>query len=273
MSTETRDAIRNVVAVMRGEKRAAPAWLGRVVGGIRRGGQLLAGSKARRIEQNLGRVRQKIDTFKGLRSDTLADADKLLATGQYGGRDMSLRMQNRLQGMLSRSAARYDRMLGGMNSYAARLEPALAAERAAVLKARLLAGGTLAAGGAAYGGYKALDGGDDTDATALQHGPQSKAAEAIEKRAGLFKFLGKAGVLGLAGYGGYKGYQDVKGRLAPPPPPPAPEPSMLDRIKGFAAEHPVGTAAAAVGVPLLAYLGYKAFSGGDDDRKKYYPYG
>lgn len=100
----------------------------------------------------------------------------------------------------------------------------------------------------------------------------------LAKSAGMLKVLGNLGLFGLAGYGGYKGYQGVKARLAPPPPPPPqPEPSMLDKVtgavKGFASEHPVGTAAAAVGIPLLAYLGYKAFSGGDDARGRYYPYG
>ena len=96
---------------------------------------------------------------------------------------------------------------------------------------------------------------------------------AMEKRArGLLKALGKMGLWGLAGYGGYHGYHDVENLRAPPPePPPAPEPSTWDNIKGFAAEHPVGTAAAVIGIPLAAYLGYKLLKGKDEDRAPY-PY-
>ena len=108
-----------------------------------------------------------------------------------------------------------------------------------------------------------------------------KAAEAagvdpgaLMKSAGLFRTLGKVGLLGLAGYGGLRGYQDYKALTAPPPAPPPPPPSTWDKVKGFAAEHPIGTAAAAIGIPLLGYLGYKAFSSKGDDRRGYpYPYG
>ena len=96
------------------------------------------------------------------------------------------------------------------------------------------------------------------------------AKTAMEKRARNFaKLLGKLGLWGLAGYGGIRGGTDLYNKFKEPEVvAPPPEPSILEKIKGFVSEHPYATTAAAVGIPLAAYLAYKAFSN-DDDRKGY----
>lgn len=145
MNSAIRYAVLDMVAGMRGEKRAAPAWLGRAAGRLRRGWQLLSGSQAR----SLGNAKT-VAAHEALAAKQRAT--EALSAMQAAAR--SRRPADEIRALFDEAMMRKDTWQGTARNYISAAR-ALTAEQQAVERFRnAVAGYGALSIPAAYGGYR-----------------------------------------------------------------------------------------------------------------------
>lgn len=147
MGDATRDMIMRMVAGMRAEKRAAgPGMLGAAMRSLRRGAQLLTGSRAKELERRFAPLRARELELRDIYANGRQRMIEAASTRPYAEYVARKREFDQARSALGPVAAR-----------ATRFGDRLAREQQAVERFRNLTAGYGVLGtGAAYGGYRLL---------------------------------------------------------------------------------------------------------------------